>query len=225
MRAVTRPLAAALLFLFVQTGGFGDEVLFEDNFARALSPKWEVVGLKETDYRVKNGGLELRVQPGKLTADTPMLRVLLPFTSSDSVTASVRLTVLDEFTQDGELAGAFLIDETGWEFRATQERVGGKRVYSPGEYKFSGKPGEEGDPGKYEVAYTAATEDAGPLRIIVHRGHAFFQVGPSKERKYLNFFHSAIRSKTKSRGFCLTAAGAPEGAAHWVRFENFRVVK
>ena len=46
-------------------------------------------------------------------------------------------------------------------------------VYVPGKYKFAGKPGEEGDPAKYDVKYTAATEDAGPLRIIVDRGLGF----------------------------------------------------
>ena len=151
-----------------------------------------------------------------------MLKVLLPFTSQGTVVVSVKVTILDEFTQDGEFAGVFLIDERGWEFGAKKERVKGKLVFSPGNYRFDGKPGEEGDPGKHHVTYTAATKEAGPLRIIVDRGTAFFQVGPSADGKYLNFFDSAIRD-TKQRGFCLTAAGAPDGASHWVRFEDFRV--
>jgi hypothetical protein len=70
-----------------------------------------------------------------------------------------------------------------------------------------------------------ASADAGPLRIVVDRGHAFFQVGPSAEGKYLNFFHSAIKRETNQRGFALTAAGAPPGSSHWVRFEDFRVFR
>jgi hypothetical protein len=214
-----------MLLLLATQNGFSEDVLFEDNFARGLSDKWQVVGLKETDYRVRQGGLEMRVQPGKMPRNPSMLKVILPFTSADCVAASVKVTVLDEFTQDHEFAGVCLLDDSGLEFGARKERVNGKLVFAPGDYQFNGKPGEEGDPRKYKVRYTAETKEAGPLRIIVDRGDAFFQVGPSANDKYLNFLHSAIRKEKSERGFCLTAAGAPDGASHWVRFERFRVVR
>jgi hypothetical protein len=119
----------------------------------------------------------------------------------------------------------YLLDETGLEFGAKKERVGGKLVFAPGEYRFNGQPGEEGDPTKYAILYAPEAKEAGPLRVLVDRGNAFFQVGPSANDKYLNFFHSALRKEAKERGFCLTAAGAPDGAAHWVRFEDFRVFR
>jgi hypothetical protein len=219
MRAVTNLLV--VLLLLATQNGFGENVLFEDAFTRGLSDKWQLVGLKETDYRVRQSGLELRVQPGKPTRNTPMLKVLLPFTSADDVVVSVKVTVLDEFTQDHEFAGVYLLGESGLEFGAKKERVDGKLVFAPGNYEF--KPGEEGDPRKYKVKCTAATQEAGPLQIVVRSGNAFFQVGPSADKKYLNFFHSAILDGRT--GFCLIAAGAPDGASHWVRFENFRVVK
>jgi hypothetical protein len=75
------------------------------------------------------------------------------------------------------------------------------------------------------VRYTEATTDAGPMRIIVDRGNGFFQVGPSAKGDYQNFFRSALRKEAKERGFCLTAAGAPEKVVHWVRFTDIRVVK
>jgi hypothetical protein len=43
--------------------------------------------------------------------------------------------------------------------------------------------------------------------------------------KFLNFFHSAVNPKPKRRGFCLVAAGAAKDANHWVRFDDFRVVR
>lgn len=206
----------------------GEEVLFEDDFKDGLAAKWKAVGLKKSDYRIEDGCLEMRVQPGKLTRDTPMLKVILPFRSSDTVIVSAKVTPVDEFTENGEFAGVFLLDETGREFAAKKERVDGKLVFAPGNYVFQGKPGEEGDPGKYEVKYADATDEAGPLRIIVDRGYAYFQVGPAEndaKAKYRNFFHSAIRKEKQERGFCLTAAGAPEKGEHWVRFEEFRVVR
>jgi hypothetical protein len=201
----------------------GAEVLFQDDFKRGLSEKWQVVGLKKSDYRVRDGGLEMRVQSGDLTDATPMLKVMVPITSRGIAVASVKVTVLDAFTQDSEFAGLYLLDETGPEFGAKKERVLGELVFSPGRYEFRGKPGDEGDPAKYEVIYTNESKEAGPLRIIVNRGYAYFQVGPDAGGKYLNFFHSAIRKEKKERGFCLVAAGAPKGKSHWVRFEDFRV--
>src|SRR5689334_18140649 len=89
MRTVICLSAAASVLLVVPAKGIGEEVLFHDDFKKGPSPKWEIVGRKETDYRVKDGGLELRVQPGKLTAKTPEARLTLPFTSSDVVSVSV----------------------------------------------------------------------------------------------------------------------------------------
>jgi hypothetical protein len=217
----------AVVFLLLATrSGRGEDVLFKDDFTPGLAKKWQAVGLKEADYRLRQGGVEMRVQPGELTEKTPMLKVILPFTSAERVTVSVKVSVLDKFTKDQEFAGVCLLDESGPEFAAKKERVDGKLVFAPGDYQFIGKPGQEGDPNKYKVNYTAETKEAGPLRIIVDRGYAYFQVGPAaKEEKYLNFFYSAIRKETKERGFCLIAAGAPAGATHWVRFEDFRVVR
>lgn len=203
-----------------------EDVLFEDSFDDGLSNKWQVVGLKKEDYRIRNGGLELRVQPGKQTSETPMLKVTLPFTSADIVTASVEVTILDPFTETAEFAGLFLTDESGVEFGGKKQRLeGGQLVFAPGNYEFIGKPGEEGDPARYTIKYWPATPDAGPLRVIVRSNSAYFQVGPSSEGKYLSFFHSAIRTDEKERGFSLVAAGGPVESVHWVRFDNFRVSK
>ena len=50
-------------------------------------------------------------------------------------------------------------------------------------------------------------------------------IGPDANDDYATYFHSAIRKNEKERGFCLAAAGAPDGAAHWVRFEDFRAFR
>jgi hypothetical protein len=220
-----RTLAVALLLVL---GGSvrADDVLFEDSFKDGLSPKWQVVGLDKKDYRIKDGGLEMRVQNGKFKKDVPMLKVVLPFKAGDTVTASVRVKVLDEFTADGECAGLYLLADGGRDFSAVKKRVNGKLVFAPGKQTFKGKKGEEGDRSKYDVTYTDAAEEAGPLKIIVEQGrHAYFQVGPSTKKEYQTFFFSAVDDEAKERGFCLTAEGAPDKAVHWVRFTDFKVVK
>ena len=119
----------------------------------------------------------------------------------------------------------YLIDEGGPEFAAKKECVNDRLFFAPPKYTFIGKPGDEGNVEDYSITYWPANDEAGPLRILVDRGNAFFQTGPTKNDEYRTFFHSAIRKDEKERGFCLMAAGAPSGTDHWVRFDNFRVVK
>ena len=220
--AIFAPLAVAICCVAAWSNA-AEKVLFQDDFKAGLSAKWQLVGLKKEDYRLRDGGLEMRVQPGPFTADTPMLKVMLPFTSAETAIASVKVTLLDKFTEDGEFAGVFLLDEAGREFAAKKERLAGKVYFSPGAVDFQGEEGEEGDLTKYKTLLVDESPEAGPLRIIVDRGDAFFQVGPSSKGKYHNHFYSAIRSTSKERGFGLSAGGAPKGSSHWVRFEDFRV--
>jgi len=220
-----RTIALALL-LVLGGSARADDVLFEDTFKDGLSPKWQVVGLDKTDYRVKDGGFEMRVRNGVAKKEPPMLKVVLPFKVGDTVTASVRVKLLDGFTADGERAGLYLTADGSRDFSAEKKRVNGRLVFSPGKQTFKGKKGEEGDRSKYDVAYTDAADEAGPLRIIVEQGrHGYFQVGPSAKKEYQTFFYSAVDDEAKERGFGLTAMGAPDKADHWVRFTDFKVTK
>lgn len=203
----------------------GDEIYFEDTFQKGLSDKWEIVGLKPEDYRIKNSGLEVRVQPGKLTSKTPHFKVKLPVPVRETVAVAVHVTVLDPFTAEGELAGVQLLEGDRTVFSVHKQLQAGRLIYTPAEVEFIGKAGEEGDLKKYKTIVVKESPEAGPLRIVVDNDYAFFQVGPSAKGKYHNHFYSAINWDAKQGGFALVAAGAPKDSNHWVRFENFRVYK
>ena len=202
-----------------------EPVLFEDNFNGGMSEQWQIVGLSSDDYRIKDGGLEVRVQSHTYTRESPMIKVILPFTSSNSVIASVDVEILDKFTASDEMVGMFLLDESGREFSATKARIDRKLVFAPPAVNFIGETGHEDDFSNYAYTYHPASEKSETLRIILRSHYAYFQVGPNDNGKYQNFFYSAIRKNSKERGFCLCATGAPEGAEHWVRFDNFRVTQ
>jgi hypothetical protein len=203
----------------------GEDVLFEDKFDGTLSPKWQAVGLAKDDYRIRDSGLEMRVQTGRRTRDTPMLLVLLFFKTSENIIASVEVTPLDQFTEPDESAGLFLTDADSREFGAEKRNLNGHLVFSPGNVEFIGEEGEEGDPQQYALKFWPANEVDGPLRIIVRGHYGHFQVGPSRKGKFLNFYHSALRENEPKRGFCLSASGGPSDRNHWVRFDNFRVIR
>lgn len=211
--------------LSLSSACFGEDVLFEDNFDKGLSDKWQVVGLEEKDYRVRDGALEIRLSPWKAKQPQPMLKVDLPFGTADSVAASVDVSVKYETLNRGERAGVSLNDREGTSFTGRVTNIDGHIVLAPGEVEFIGKPGEEGDPGQYTVKYWPADKDFGPLKILVRGHYAHFQVGPSKDGKYKTFFHSALRQSNEGLGFGLFAVGESEDADRWVRFDNFRVIK
>jgi hypothetical protein len=220
-------LAASLIGAVTANQAVAEEVLFEDSFDKGLSDKWKIVGFEKSDYRLRDGGLEVRVQPTPEPGKAPMIQIVLPFTTDDMVSASVKVTLLDKFTEEAEFAGMYLTDESGIEFAAKKQIVNRQMMFAPGRYKFIGKEGEQGNPDKFDVIYTVALPEAGPLRILVHGGYGYFQVGPADadRDKYLNFFHSALRKDSKVRGFCLTTWGAPKDKEHWVRFDDFKVVR
>lgn len=212
-------------FLAFRQSSKADELLFDDSFENGLSDKWQVVGLSPDEYRVRDGGFEMRVQSEKRGQVEPMLRIDLPFTTSDSVIASVDVTTLVEPLEHGEFAGLALTHNGRVSFRVRKTNVDGYFVFAPGEPEFIGKSGEEGDPGKYTVKYWPADKSAGPMRIIVRGEYAYFQVGPSTDDKYQTFFHSAIEEGNEGMGFALVAAGSTDEKPRWVRFDNFRVTK
>ena len=170
-------VTTALFIYFILTGcsGWlsscsGEDILFEETFDHELSDKWKIVGLEKDDYRVRDGALELRVKPLKAKDPQPMLKVDLPFTTADTVVASVTVTVVGEQLNRGDVAGLCLTDRVGSSFSGRKTNIDGYFVLAPGEVGFIGTPGQEGDPGKYTVKYWPADEAFGPLRIIV-RGH------------------------------------------------------
>jgi hypothetical protein len=201
----------------------GEDLLFEDTFDTSLSTKWEAVGLAKDDYRIRNGGLEVRVQRSERKGKAPMLMVNLPFKTSETVTASVEVTVVDQPLGRHEFAGMCLLDGDGPSFTVRKQNVDGYFVLAPGEVDFIGKDGEEGDPGKYTLKYWPADKAAGPLRIIVNHHYAHFQTGPTAEGKYQTFFHSAIQESDEGMGFGLVTSGGQDDTERWVRFDNFRV--
>ncbi|MFO0911980.1 MAG: hypothetical protein U0795_03405 [Pirellulales bacterium] len=221
---VVIPIAVAGWLSFA-SACFGEDVLFEDNFDKGLSDKWQAVGLDENDYRVRDGALEIRLRPGKASQPQPMLKVDLPFGTADSVVASVDVSVEYETLNRGERAGVSLNDREGISFTGRVTNNDGYIVLAPGQVDFIGKPGEEGNPGKYTVKYWPADKEFGPLRILVRGHYAHFQVGPSKDGKYQTFFHSALRQSNEGLGFGLFAVGVTEDADRWVRFDNFQVNK
>jgi hypothetical protein len=216
-------LAAVLFWCASPTAVFCQNVVFEDSFDDGLSDQWQISGLERADYRVHDGALEVRVKPVPAGQARPILFVNLPFTMSDTLIASVEVTVVGDGLRRGELAGLCLTHKGNPEFTVRKTNIDGYFVFAPGEPDFIGQPGEEGDPSHYTVKYWPANESFGPMNVVVRGDYAYFQVGPSSAGEYRTFFHSAIQEADEDLGFGLIVDGGVEDGERWVRFDNFRV--
>ncbi len=225
MLSAIRKLLAFLIFLALCHRCSAGEALFLETFDKELSSKWDAVGLKKEDYRIRDGALEMRIQQNQRGQPTPMLKVNLPFTTADTVIAAVDVTVVGEPLERGEMAGLCFTDADGPSFTVRKTNIDGFFLFAPGDVDFIGQPGQEGDPGKYTVKYWPADKDAGPLRITIRGHYAHFQTGPSTEGQYRTYFHSAITEAKEGLGFGLIASGRTDDSVRWVRFDNFRVEK
>lgn len=71
---------------------------------------------------------------------------------TDTVTAPVKMTLLDEFTAENECAGIFLLTDGSGEFATKKQRVGEKLEVAPGAHVFKGKICEaSGDTGRAAI--------------------------------------------------------------------------
>lgn len=219
-------LSVGLVLMLLSTGrGFAEELLFEETFDKPLTDAWQIKGLAEDDYRVRDGALEVRVKPADADGEQPRLLVNLPFSTADIVIASVEVTVAEGRLQRGEMAGMSLFDADGSLFRVRKTNVDGYFVMAPGQPEFIGPEGTEGDSRQYAIKFWPAQQSAGPLRILVRNHYAYFQTGPDDQGKFRNYFHSAIRESKSGLGFALFVQGRNPDNNCWIRFDNFRVVK
>jgi len=202
----------------------GQTVLFEDNFDNGLSDKWITDGLNKEDYRIRDGALELRLQTnGK--KGWPMMKVDIGFSTAIGAVASVDVTPVDgDPLPRNSAATLCLTDRNGVEFRVRKTNINGYFVLAPGKAELIDK-GQEGNPMHYTVKHWPAQQSYGPLKIQVRADYAYFQVGPNKDGKFLNLFHSAIQPSAGGTGFGLRYTGSVGDGEHWVRFDNFRVTK
>lgn len=217
-------LSLVILGLWTAVSDAEERILFSDDFAAGLSPKWQRVGLTDEDVRLRDRALEIRLRPLQKGQARPMLRVDMPFSSAGTVIASVEVTTPpDKALPRGAEAGLSLTSAERPEFTVRKTNIDGYQVFSPGEVRFLGQPGQEGDPGQYSVTYWPARPADGPLRIIVRGDYAYFQTGPTQSGEYRTMFHSAIHEADEGLGFCLFATGGDSDDERWVRFDNFRV--
>jgi regulation of enolase protein 1 (concanavalin A-like superfamily) len=199
-------LIAGVLLLPAALPAAEPKVLFEDRFDGKLADGWTWLRENPKAWRLREGALEIRVEPGGAGTVKNALVRKAPDRSKSKYAFEVTVTALAQPTRQYEQAGLTLYHDGTPVFKLVKERVDGQLYIVAAPNKV------------------LMPTDTVQLRLVV--------AADNFEAQYRTSGKGAFKTVTKGK---LPAPGndeisvqcynGPPDAEHWFRFENFRVLK
>lgn len=179
-------------------------VLFEDRFEGKLAEGWTWLREDSSTWRIREGALEIRVEPG--VASTVKNALLRPAPDRSTGKYAVEVTVTNTVppTNQYEQAGITWYCDDKPVFKLVKELVNGELMIIPGR-----KP------------MAAASVQ---LRLIVTADSFVAQFRPEAKGE----FQTAATGKLPPPGkdqVSIQCYQGPADAEHWIRFDDFRIKK
>lgn len=203
MRSLLLALGALVLF---GPGLRADQarVVFEDRFDGKLKEGWTWLREDPKAWRVKDGGLEIRVQPGKAATVKNALVRDVPERGAGAWAFEVTLTNAAEPTQQYEQAGLTWYRDGKPVFKLVKELVDGKVVIVPGKTPVAG-----------------ATVQ---LRLVVRGDRYTALYRPDGKGEWKTAAAGNFPPGKKDQ-VSLQCYDGPPDAEHWMRFTDFRILR
>lgn len=200
--------AATLFFFFLILGGaFAQEsVVFEDDFNGNLKQGWAWRQGNPEGRRFAGGGLEIEVEPFAEGEARNVLVRPVDFRGKGVFRVETKLTCLDKPEAQFQQGGLYWMQNGRVVFKLVHEFVDGKM------YIF---------PGKIPVESTSVN-----LRIISNGDDIVAEFANDGESSYRRIYEGKL-PKCDSDEIGVQCWHGPKDRAkpHWVRFQNFRIVK
>lgn len=178
--------------------------VFEDKFEGKLGPGWSWIREDPKKWRIKDGALEICVQPGVAHNVKNALVRKAPNRSKDKWCIEVTVTNNTVPTQQYEQAGITWYNNGKPVFKFVKELVSGTVMMIPSRKPMPGKSVR--------------------LRLIVDGNSYTAQFLPDGKR----FFETAAEGKLPPQSddqVSIQCYNGPPNAEHWIRFDNFRIYK
>jgi hypothetical protein len=180
--------------------------VFEDHFDGKLADGWSWLREEPAAWRLKDGGLEIRVQPGKAATVKNALVREVPDLELAAWTFQVTVTSTAEPIQQYEQGGLTWYHDGKPAFKLVKELVDGKVVVVPGNHPIGSKVVQ--------------------LKLAVQGGKYTAQYRPDAQGEWQMAGSGSLPEGGKGKNqISVQCYDGPPNVEHWIRFSDFRVLK
>jgi hypothetical protein len=180
------------------------ETVFEDRFDGALADGWTWLRENPGAWRLRDGALEIAIEPGLAHNVKNALLRPAPDRREGKYAFEVTVTNTAAPTEQYEQAGITWYTDGKPVFKLVKERIDGGLFIIPGRKPIAAKTVQ--------------------LRLVVDGERWTAQYRPGAEGEYL----TAAEGKLPPPGndqVSIQGYHGPAGGEHWIRFQNFRIVR
>jgi hypothetical protein len=181
-----------------------DKVLFEDQFEEKLAEGWNWLRESNEFWRLNDGALEICVQPGVAQNVKNALLRKAPDRSNGRYAIEVTITNLTVPTQQYEQAGITWYHNDKPVFKLVKELVDGQLKIIPGHKPMDSRTVQ--------------------LRLIVSADEWIAQYRPDAKGEFQTAATGSLPAPGKDQ-VSIQCYNGPPNAQHWIRFDNFRVIR
>jgi hypothetical protein len=180
------------------------KTVFEDRLVGKLGNGWTWLRENPQAWRTKNGGLEIHVEPG--LADNVKNALLYPAPDRSKRKYGIEVTVVFTVppTNQYEQAGITWYQKEKPVFKLVHEHIDGKEYIIPGK--------------------VPAPEKSVRLRLLVTKDRYTAQFQPDAKGEFKTVASGDLAPSTEEQ-VSIQCYNGPTDAEHWVRFNDFRIVK
>ncbi len=179
-----------------------EPVVFQDRFDGKLGEGWTWLRENPQAWRVADGALEIRVEPGAAPTVKNALLRKAPARAAGKVAIDVTVTFTTPPTQQYEQAGLTWYSDGKPVFKLVHEQIDGKTYIIPGK--------------------VPAPEKTVRLRLIVTKDRYTAQFQADAKGEFRTVAEGALPPAADEQ-VSLQCYNGPPDAEHWIRFDDFRI--
>ncbi len=189
----------------IVTKGAGRQTaIFEDRFEGRPATGWKWLRENPQTWRIKNGALEIRVEPGVAPTVKNALVRRAPDRNRGRFAIDVTVTNTTKPTRQYEQAGITWYNNGKPVFKLVKELVDGELMIIPGRKPMTSKTVQ--------------------LRLIVTADSYVAQFRPDGKGEFQTAARGGLRAPGDDQ-VSIQCYNGPVDADHWIRFDDFRIVQ
>ena len=179
-------------------------VVFEDHFESKVGDGWTWLREDAKTWRIKDGALEIRVEPGVAPTVKNALLRKAPDRNKGKFAFETTVTFTAEPTKQFEQAGITWYRDAKPVFKLVHELIDGKTYIIPGKIP--------------------APEKTVQLRLVVTADRFVAQFRPDGKGEFRTAAEGPLPAGPNEQ-VSIQCYNGPPDAEHWIRFDDFRILE